>query len=704
MSRMRLVLGTTVIAVLAPLAAPGGALGAFPGANGKIAFSSFRTGNYEIFVTNADGGGQTNITNNPNADQEPAWSPDGTRIAFRSNRTGAGDIYVMNADGSNPVQLTSATASEGQPSWSPDGTKIAFRRDLAGNDEIFVMGADGANPTNISNDAGDDIEPAWAPDGSKIAFASDRTGNSEIFVMGSGGASPANITQNPAADLEPSWAPDGTKIAFTRNSPNHEVFSMDASGANQTNLTNFATADRYPAWSPDGTKIAFNRDESGLTDIRVMPAAGGGTSAKLTSNSSDNRQADWQRIAPAEPPPPAPSADLRMSTIVDTPDPVFQTGTVTYTFTVRNDGPSTASDVRIAGSVTPGATVVGVLGPGCEATVTAVECRVPTLAAGAEAAVSVEVMAPEAPGPITFSAGASASEADPNLADNSAGATTQAGPFPADVVRVGPAVLDLRPFSYKGRRGTLGARSETLSLPITVKPLLPITVKPLLPITVKPLLPITVRPALPITVRPALPITVRLARSQAIRGDRSVSAKRGWELTLPRGLPITVRVAEPSSNLPITVRPGESLTTAPNLPITVRPGSPRLTVAPARDLAVNGGRDGVSLPITVRPGVLPVGIGDCDPGAGDCSIVTSGAVSFEPLRGKHAGARTSLPIRKRTTTLPAGGEGVLTLSLSNRVRQRLRRARSIRVTLEVKSSKPGRPSGSRKVTLSVTKR
>ncbi len=60
---------------------------AFPGTNGKIAFSSNRDGNAEIYVMDADGGGQTRLTDNPAPDGEPAWSPDGTKIALWGGKT-----------------------------------------------------------------------------------------------------------------------------------------------------------------------------------------------------------------------------------------------------------------------------------------------------------------------------------------------------------------------------------------------------------------------------------------------------------------------------------------------------------------------------------------------------------------------------------------------------------------------------------------
>ncbi len=118
-----------VLAVLALGRSP--AESAFPGANGKIAFESIRDGDFEIFVMNADGTDQTNLTNNTALDTEPDWSPDGTRIAFTSFRDGDFEIFVMDADGSNQTNHTNNTAEDTAPAWSPDGTKFAFgsRRD-----------------------------------------------------------------------------------------------------------------------------------------------------------------------------------------------------------------------------------------------------------------------------------------------------------------------------------------------------------------------------------------------------------------------------------------------------------------------------------------------------------------------------------------------------------------------------------------------
>jgi dipeptidyl aminopeptidase/acylaminoacyl peptidase len=109
-------------------AMPRSAGGAYPGANGKIAFETNRDGNLEIYSMNPDGSGQTNLTNDPAEDTDPVWSPDGTRIAFVKASEGHRNIYVMNADGSGQTNLTPGPVTTGQanegtnPTWSPDGS------------------------------------------------------------------------------------------------------------------------------------------------------------------------------------------------------------------------------------------------------------------------------------------------------------------------------------------------------------------------------------------------------------------------------------------------------------------------------------------------------------------------------------------------------------------------------------------------------
>lgn len=60
----------------------------------------------------------------PGSDANPAWSPDGSKIAFSSNRDGNFEIYVMGADGTGVTRLTNRAATDILPAWSPDGSVL----------------------------------------------------------------------------------------------------------------------------------------------------------------------------------------------------------------------------------------------------------------------------------------------------------------------------------------------------------------------------------------------------------------------------------------------------------------------------------------------------------------------------------------------------------------------------------------------------
>jgi Tol biopolymer transport system component len=84
---------------------------------------------------------------------------------------GDDDIWVMNADGSQQQNLTQNDAWDDQPQWSPDGGKIAFTSDRDGTPAIYIMRTDGSGARKLVQDPGLNMAfPTWSPDSSRIAF------------------------------------------------------------------------------------------------------------------------------------------------------------------------------------------------------------------------------------------------------------------------------------------------------------------------------------------------------------------------------------------------------------------------------------------------------------------------------------------------------------------------------------------------------
>jgi Tol biopolymer transport system component len=233
----------------------------------KIAFQA-NDPDGDIYVINANGTGPAvELTNTDEGIWEghATWSPDGTQIAYSRGSgldTEDTDIWLMDADGDNQVNLTNSTGRDSNPAFSSTGL-IAFESIRDGDLEIYSMDptSPASTPVQITSNDNIDFEASWSPDATKIAFASWRTGAIDIYVAQGDGSTlttPIRLTNNTSdADSDPAWSPDGTKIAFrsSRSSGNNDIWVMDSvdsntdgNGDNVTRFTDNAGSEGAPDW------------------------------------------------------------------------------------------------------------------------------------------------------------------------------------------------------------------------------------------------------------------------------------------------------------------------------------------------------------------------------------------------------------------------------------------------------------------------
>ena len=182
----------------------------------------------------------------------PAWSWDETKVAFTSRRDGNLEIYTMFSDGSNPMRLTNDPGQDLSPSWSRNGVHLVFdsdRNDPGGNSQVYIMDSNGANPLPLITGSGSNYGAVWSHSGTHIVFGSSRNQMNQLFIMNGDSSQQTMIVPTPAAN--PAWAIDDKQIAYTDLSGQHStiaVISRDGSGLHV--LTDPQVTSREPAFSP----------------------------------------------------------------------------------------------------------------------------------------------------------------------------------------------------------------------------------------------------------------------------------------------------------------------------------------------------------------------------------------------------------------------------------------------------------------------
>ena len=223
----------------------------------KIAFADTISGIVQIFVMDANGSNLQQLTTfGPGVNALPsAWSPDGTKILFI--RGSPQKVWVMNANGSGQTQLTFGSSQDLHPRFSPDGSTIVLATDaltVPFNFRLASMPSTGGSMTQLTFTADGgvlDTDPVYSPTGNKIAFARFDGTNYSIFTMDANGTNQVQRTfvGTDGSNRQPVYNPIGTRIAFesTRDG-NLEIYVMNPNGSGQTRLTSVSQPDQNPAW------------------------------------------------------------------------------------------------------------------------------------------------------------------------------------------------------------------------------------------------------------------------------------------------------------------------------------------------------------------------------------------------------------------------------------------------------------------------
>jgi len=232
-----------------------------------VAFTSFRSGDAEVWTTSSTGQGTERITYK--GGWGPSWSAEGDRLVFWSERGGSRDLWLVNLD--DDPMVAEPLASEPYPEWAPMFSPLDDRVVFVAKEgkrlslKIVDAGEPGQQPVEVVGPEYQPMFPRWLPDASGLIFTSFADSLPVICRKSLDSLTVDRISQPGAEDADIS--PDGKWLVMVRD---QEIWLQRMSDAQQRPLTRENSGAMSPRFSQDGKRVIYASARSGNYDLWLV--------------------------------------------------------------------------------------------------------------------------------------------------------------------------------------------------------------------------------------------------------------------------------------------------------------------------------------------------------------------------------------------------------------------------------------------------
>lgn len=261
----------------------------------EIIFSSMavedplsRGANIKLYAVNVASGQRREIAAGPDAVQ-PRWSPQGKRIAYWAKDDKAQrDIWTVSPQGGDPIQVTNDPEVDWNPVWSPNGRYLYFISNRNGAPSLWRVPVDEASgqaegaPEPILGPLAQSWQLNLALDGRHLVYVEKRLRENiyvadfdpqRLTILGE----PRPFLEGTRRSSAPDVSPDGQWLTYySRGETNEDIYVIKTDGTAPNQLTNDSAEDRLPRWTPDGKRLLYYSKATGRFEIWLMNGDGSG--------------------------------------------------------------------------------------------------------------------------------------------------------------------------------------------------------------------------------------------------------------------------------------------------------------------------------------------------------------------------------------------------------------------------------------------